>query len=185
MYVGRFGRHFGKLQRGAVRTTGRHSQRRMCDSISRSWRTSNLPMLSVSARRSSVSAWSRIMEAGELILVLSHCKSATLYLTPQDAVQIALTNFLSMAEHNPFGIPRVREFLLDPPPALTNQKYAKTYNEVMAIGASTAQSGHRIGLMSRSSTRPPRQPRYSIRPQGRSSRKKGGIRCQRTHGLLR
>jgi PAP2 superfamily protein len=35
----------------------------------------------------------------------------------------------------PFGIPSASEFLLDPPPALTSQKYAKTYNEVMTVGS--------------------------------------------------
>jgi len=34
----------------------------------------------------------------------------------------------------PFGIPSAREFLLDPPPALTSRAYAKTYNEVMTVG---------------------------------------------------
>ena len=35
----------------------------------------------------------------------------------------------------PFGIPRASEFLLDAPPALTSQKYAKAYNEVMTVGS--------------------------------------------------
>lgn len=34
----------------------------------------------------------------------------------------------------PFGIPSAREYLLDPPPALTSNKYAKAYNEVMTVG---------------------------------------------------
>jgi hypothetical protein len=34
----------------------------------------------------------------------------------------------------PFGIPSASDFLLDPPPALTSGKYAKTYNEVMTVG---------------------------------------------------
>jgi hypothetical protein len=34
----------------------------------------------------------------------------------------------------PFGISSVREYLLDPPPALTSHEYAKTYNEVMTVG---------------------------------------------------
>jgi hypothetical protein len=34
----------------------------------------------------------------------------------------------------PFGIPRVSDFLLDPPPALTSHAYAKAYNEVMTVG---------------------------------------------------
>jgi hypothetical protein len=35
----------------------------------------------------------------------------------------------------PFGIPSVSAFLLDPPPALTSNEYAKAYNEVMAVGS--------------------------------------------------
>jgi hypothetical protein len=35
----------------------------------------------------------------------------------------------------PFGIPRASEFLLDAPPALTSNKYAKAYNEVMTVGS--------------------------------------------------
>jgi hypothetical protein len=34
----------------------------------------------------------------------------------------------------PFGIPSANEFLLDPPPALTSNQYAKAYNEVMTVG---------------------------------------------------
>jgi len=35
----------------------------------------------------------------------------------------------------PFGIPSAREFLLDPPPALRSNEYAKAYNEVMTVGS--------------------------------------------------
>src|SRR5215472_3520500 len=35
----------------------------------------------------------------------------------------------------PFGIASASDFLLDPPPALTSNKYAKTYNEVMTVGS--------------------------------------------------
>jgi hypothetical protein len=35
----------------------------------------------------------------------------------------------------PFGIPSAKEFLLDPPPALRSNEYAKTYNEVMTVGS--------------------------------------------------
>jgi hypothetical protein len=34
----------------------------------------------------------------------------------------------------PFGIKRASDFLLDPPPALKSNEYAKTYNEVMTVG---------------------------------------------------
>ncbi len=35
----------------------------------------------------------------------------------------------------PFGIPSAADFLLDPPPALTSNQYAKAYNEVMTVGS--------------------------------------------------
>jgi hypothetical protein len=35
----------------------------------------------------------------------------------------------------PFGIPSASEFLLGPPPALTSNQYAKTYDEVMTVGS--------------------------------------------------
>ena len=35
----------------------------------------------------------------------------------------------------PFGIPSASDFLLPPPPTLTSNKYAKTYNEVMTVGS--------------------------------------------------
>jgi hypothetical protein len=35
----------------------------------------------------------------------------------------------------PFGIASASDFLLDPPPALTSNAYAKTYNEVMTVGS--------------------------------------------------
>jgi hypothetical protein len=35
----------------------------------------------------------------------------------------------------PFGIPSASDFLLGPPPALTSNGYAKTYNEVMTVGS--------------------------------------------------
>src|SRR5215469_4534697 len=35
----------------------------------------------------------------------------------------------------PFGISSASDFLLNPPPALTSNKYAKTYNEVMTVGS--------------------------------------------------
>jgi PAP2 superfamily len=34
----------------------------------------------------------------------------------------------------PFGVPSASAFLLDPPPALTSNEYAKAYNEVMTVG---------------------------------------------------
>jgi len=35
----------------------------------------------------------------------------------------------------PFGIPSAGDFLLAPPPVLASNRYAKTYNEVMAVGS--------------------------------------------------
>jgi len=35
----------------------------------------------------------------------------------------------------PFGISSASDFLLDPPPALTSNKYSKAYNEVMTVGS--------------------------------------------------
>jgi hypothetical protein len=35
----------------------------------------------------------------------------------------------------PFGISSASDFLLDPPPALTSNRYAKAYNEVMTVGS--------------------------------------------------
>ena len=35
----------------------------------------------------------------------------------------------------PFGISSASDFLLDPPPALTSNQYAKAYNEVMTVGS--------------------------------------------------
>ena len=35
----------------------------------------------------------------------------------------------------PFGISRASDFLLDPPPALTSNKYAKAYNELVSVGS--------------------------------------------------
>jgi hypothetical protein len=35
----------------------------------------------------------------------------------------------------PFGIPSVSAYLLEPPPALASNKYAKAYNEVMRVGS--------------------------------------------------
>ena len=43
----------------------------------------------------------------------------------------------------PFGIPSVSDFLLDPPPALDSNQYAKTYNEVKAVGSASANSTER------------------------------------------
>jgi hypothetical protein len=48
----------------------------------------------------------------------------------------------------PFGIANASDFLLDPPPALTSNRYAKTYNEVMSVGSidSTVRSQDRTNV---------------------------------------
>jgi PAP2 superfamily len=43
----------------------------------------------------------------------------------------------------PFGIPSAGEFLLDPPPALDSNQYAKTYTEVKTVGSASANSMER------------------------------------------
>jgi hypothetical protein len=43
--------------------------------------------------------------------------------------------FLQWGNVTPFGIPSVSEFLLDPPPALDSNQYARAYNEVKAVGS--------------------------------------------------
>ena len=43
----------------------------------------------------------------------------------------------------PFGITSASEFLLDPPPALDSNQYAKTYNEVKTVGSASANSTER------------------------------------------
>ena len=43
----------------------------------------------------------------------------------------------------PFGIPGVADFMPEPPPALTSNRYLKDYNEVMRVGSSTADLNDR------------------------------------------
>jgi hypothetical protein len=47
---------------------------------------------------------------------------------------VAVGTLLQWQYVTPFGIPSVQEFLLDPPPALTSNRYAKSYDEVMTFG---------------------------------------------------
>jgi hypothetical protein len=46
--------------------------------------------------------------------------------------------FFQWQNVTPFGIQRASDFLLGPPPALTSNAYARTYNEVMTVGSSTS-----------------------------------------------
>jgi PAP2 superfamily len=48
---------------------------------------------------------------------------------------IAVGLFFQWQNVTPFGIPSASNFLLDPPPALTSERYAKAYNEVMTVGS--------------------------------------------------
>ena len=48
---------------------------------------------------------------------------------------IAVGIFFQWQNVTPFGIRSASEFLLDPPPALTSNEYAKAYNEVMTVGS--------------------------------------------------
>ena len=49
--------------------------------------------------------------------------------------RIPVGTFFHWQKVTPFGIARASEFLLDPPPALPRNEYAKTYNEVMSVGS--------------------------------------------------
>jgi hypothetical protein len=51
--------------------------------------------------------------------------------------------FFQWGNVTPFGIPSVSEFLLDPPPALDSNQYAKAYNEVKTVGSASANSTER------------------------------------------
>jgi hypothetical protein len=56
---------------------------------------------------------------------------------------IAVGTLFQWQNITPFGIPSVSEFLLDPPPALDSNQYAKAYNEVKAVGSGSANSTER------------------------------------------
>jgi len=56
---------------------------------------------------------------------------------------IKVGTFFQWQNITPFGIPSVSEFLLDPPPALDSNQYAKAYNEVKAVGSASANSTER------------------------------------------
>jgi PAP2 superfamily len=48
---------------------------------------------------------------------------------------VAVGAFFHWQNLTPFGIQRASDYLLGPPPALTSNAYAKTYNEVMTVGS--------------------------------------------------
>src|SRR5499427_1850950 len=51
---------------------------------------------------------------------------------------IAVGVFFQWQFVTPFGISSAGDFLLDPPPVLTSNQYAKTYNKVMTVGSLTS-----------------------------------------------
>ncbi|HEU5233029.1 MAG TPA: vanadium-dependent haloperoxidase [Terriglobales bacterium] len=51
---------------------------------------------------------------------------------------VAVGQFLHWQNVTPFGVTSAGAFLLDPPPALTSNEYAKAYNEVMTVGNATS-----------------------------------------------
>ena len=46
--------------------------------------------------------------------------------------------FYNWQNVTPFGIANASDFLLDPPPSLASNRYAKDYLEVKTVGASTS-----------------------------------------------
>ena len=56
---------------------------------------------------------------------------------------IAVGTLFQWQNVTPFGIPSASEFLIDPPPALDSNQYAKSYNEVKEIGSASANSTER------------------------------------------
>jgi hypothetical protein len=56
---------------------------------------------------------------------------------------IKVGTFFQWQYVTPFGIPSASDFLLDPPPALDSNQYAKTYNEVKTVGSASANSTER------------------------------------------
>jgi hypothetical protein len=56
---------------------------------------------------------------------------------------IRVGTFYQWGNVTPFGIPGVSGFLLDPPPALDSNQYAKAYNEVKTVGSASANSTER------------------------------------------
>ena len=52
----------------------------------------------------------------------------------------AVGAFFHWQNVSPFGIPSAQQFLLAPPPALTSNRFAKGYNEVMTVGSLTSNA---------------------------------------------
>jgi len=51
---------------------------------------------------------------------------------------VAVGTFFHWQNVTPFGIPDAHAYLLSPPPALSSNRYAQTYREVMTVGSSTS-----------------------------------------------
>jgi len=93
-------------------------------------------------------------------------------------------SLLSMGERNPIRYPSVSEFLLDPPPALESNQYAKAYNEVKAVGSidSKERSQDRADVVHFYAAS---SPTFIFNLAARQVvAQEGGVRCPRTHGLL-
>ena len=87
---------------------------------------------------------------------------------------VAVGTGLHWQNVTPFGIPRGKKYLLDPPPALTSHEYAKTYNEVLTVGSidSTERPQDRANVALFYAASSPTQ--VLIRPSSRLHRS-GGI----------
>ena len=70
--------------------------------------------------------------------------------TPSCPVVSGIASGIALQWQNvtPFGVPGASDFLLDPPPSLTSEEYAKAYNEVMTVGSqnSTARPPDRASV---------------------------------------
>jgi PAP2 superfamily len=55
---------------------------------------------------------------------------------------VAVGTLFQWQNVTPFGIPSAHSFLLDPPPALTSDEYAKAYIEVMTVGSLITQTSN-------------------------------------------
>jgi len=58
--------------------------------------------------------------------------------TPSCAATGGAGAFFNWQNVTPFGIPSAADFVLDPPPALTSERYAKDYDEVMTVGGANS-----------------------------------------------
>ena len=88
-----------------------------------------------------------------------------------------------MAERDPVRYPeRSQSLLLDPPPALTSDRYAKAYIEVMTVGSltSTERPQDRADVVR---LREFTSPTLAFNQAARQVAERKGIRCPRMPGL--